>query len=305
MDPPITKRDFILDDGDSRVTTTIKGSCHPYQGGYRDFTPWPNAFSLPLSDSNIQGPHLEMQDPRRTSLIHDLIYYWRFVASVSQIQSATKSPYASTIFLRHVIASIWTSTLERQHTILSESETLLLHSLEPMVSPGLTDEMKNYYMGKAIEVLNQVNTLRRRSSWYVPEMKLNLEALAVSPDYPNSSRKEGDRDFLAVYNRLLSHQSWAEKLMTLITTHVNLMETEKSISDSKSLQRLTILGFFFVPVSFVCSFFSMNGAFAVGESKLWVYFAVTVPLTLTILWLAFRKQWWRWWVSGKVKRLCF
>ena len=41
--------------------------------------------------------------------------------------------------------------------------------------------------------------------------------------------------------------------------------------------------FVFVPVRFVCGFFSMNGDFAVGESKLWVYFVVVVPLTLIIL----------------------
>lgn len=71
------------------------------------------------------------------------------------------------------------------------------------------------------------------------------------------------------------------------------METEKSITDSKSLSRLTILGFVFVPVSFVCSFFSMGGDFAVGENKFWVFWVVVLPLTLVIVVAAFWKWWWR------------
>jgi Mg2+ and Co2+ transporter CorA len=81
--------------------------------------------------------------------------------------------------------------------------------------------------------------------------------------------------------------------MNVLTTHVNLMETEKSIADSKSLSRLTVLGFIFVPVSFVATLFSMGGDFAVGQSRFWIYFAVTVPLTVVILLMTFGKWWWR------------
>ena len=84
-------------------------------------------------------------------------------------------------------------------------------------------------------------------------------------------------NFLAIYNKLLAYQRWSETLLSVITTHVNLMETEKSIADSKSPSLLTILSFVFVPVSFVYSFFSMGGDFAVGQNKFWIYF-VADPL---------------------------
>jgi len=174
----------------------------------------------------------------------------------------------------------------------------MLWSIEHMISPHLTDEKKDQYMRKFTTALNEVNTMRRRLGWYVEEMRLNLETLCIDPSLCSFPSKDDSKfphaqNFLSLFNRLLTYQSWAEKLLGVITAHVNLMETEKSITDSKSLSRLTILGFVFVPVSFVCSFFSMGGDFAVGENKFWVFWVVVLPLTLVIVVAAFWKWWWR------------
>ena len=193
------------------------------------------------------------------------------------------------------------NTLENIHTLLSELETMM-KELERMIAPNLSDEAKEKYMREFSIALNEVNTMRRRLCWYVPEMETNLFALGIPPNPTISPQSEPpkaesttghEQNFLAIYNKLLAYQRWSETLLSVITTHVNLMETEKSISDSKALSRLTILGFVFVPVSFVCSFFSMGGDFAVGQNRFWIYFVVVVPLTLIILGLGFWKYWLR------------
>lgn len=287
MDPPILSNDFKFQ------YTTINGTVekieqiranYPYQRGYRDFTPWPETSPSTISTKEIRGPH-------RVSLRDDISFYWTLIASQLQIASAIQNPFNSTIFLRHIIASVWMNTMEYLHAVLSELETKLW-KIEHMISPTLTDAQKDKYLLEFTIALNEVNTLRRRVTWYIAEMKTNLEALGISPDIA-SSTSTSDQDFLALHARLLNYQSWAEKLMNVLTTHVNLMETEKSISDSKSLSRLTVLGFIFVPVSFVATLFSMGGDFAVGQSRFWIYFAVTVPLTVVILLMTFRKWWWR------------
>jgi len=64
--------------------------------------------------------------------------------------------------------------------------------------------------------------------------------------------------------------------MGVVTNHVNLMETEKTISDSKSLRRLTILGFFFIPIGSAASLFSIGGDYVVGEDRFWVFWVTAV-----------------------------
>ena len=255
---------------------------YPYLQGYRDFTSWPENCSHALSPENVRGPE-------RSSLLDDIVYYWTVAATREEIFSAINSPYQSSMFLRKIVASTWLNSMEYFNAILSEAETRLW-DIEGMVAPDLSDDEKDTYMAIFTVALNEVNSLRRRLAWYLNEMRLNLEALNLAPGSPVPKEKKHDEDFLALYERLQTHQSWAEKLLDVINTSVNLMETEKSMANSKSLSRLTILGFVFVPVSFMASFFSMGGDFAVGESRFWVYFVVTVPLTLAILGLAFRKH---------------
>jgi Mg2+ and Co2+ transporter CorA len=126
-------------------------------------------------------------------------------------------------------------------------------------------------------------------------MTTNLEPLDLITEhpYPISSHRAEDRDFIMIRDKFLSYCKWSEKLLDITSAHLALMETEKSISDSKALSRLTILGSLFIPMSFVCSFFSINGEFAVGETKFWVYFAVTLPLVVAILVIVFGRRWYK------------
>lgn len=287
LDPPIVG--FEDRDRSQRVEQVPN---HPYQGDYRDFSSWPES-PADFSTRKIRGPY-------RISLLHDIAFYWTETAFPSQISDAIKSPYNSTLFLRNIIASTWMNTMEYFHAILSELETKLW-DIEHMIAPDLSDAGKDRFLRDFTTALNEVNTMRRRLNWYVPEMKTNLEALGISPNFPSSNPQlsdsfdqKRDQDFVSIYDRLVNYQNWAEKLMNVMTTHVNLMETEKSISDSKSLARLTVLGFFFVPLSFVATFFSMGGGFSAGQSRFWIYFAVAVPLTLMVFVVAFGK-WRAWW----------
>jgi hypothetical protein len=70
---------------------------HVYQGGYRDFSPWPTSLDLVISD--IRGP-------RRISLLDDVCFYWTKIATKDQINFAIENPYYSTLFLRNIIASV-------------------------------------------------------------------------------------------------------------------------------------------------------------------------------------------------------
>lgn len=204
------------------------------------------------------------------------------------------NPYNSSSFLRDIVASTWMNTNEHIQAILSELETTLWE-IERMISPTLSNREKDLYMCNFTIALNEVNTMRRRLNWFAVEMKANCECLGSSPDIASQNSTD-NIDFITIYHRLVTYQNWAERLMGVITTSVNLMETEKSLADSRSLARLTVLGFVFIPLSFVATFFSMSGDFGVGQRRFWVYFGVSVPITLLTFVIAFGK--WRIWLDG-------
>lgn len=288
LDPPIV---------DNRLIYYYNNHCdkyfqqiernRPYQGGYRDFTPWPERNLSSLSKSVVEGP-------RRVSLVEDIAYYWLHSSLSKQRTSALQNPYESTIFLRRIIISMLNSTLRRYYFDLSQHETKLW-VMQRMIDPNLTDTEKNQYLGDFIGVMNEINKIRRRMNWFSHEMTTNLEVLDLVTDHPYRipDHRAEDRDFIVIRDKFLSYRKWSEKLLDITSAHLALMETEKSISDSKALSRLTILGSLFIPVSFVCSFFSMNGDFAVGATKFWVYFAVTLPLVVAILVIVFGRWWYK------------
>lgn len=90
-------------------------SSTPYQNDYREFEPWPDTASLPLYSEEINVPF-------RSSLLDGIAYFWTKTASESQISSAMKCPFTSTLFLRRIIASIWINTLEYQFSTLRDLE---------------------------------------------------------------------------------------------------------------------------------------------------------------------------------------
>lgn len=79
-------------------------------------------------------------------------------------------------------------------------------------------------------------------------MNNNLENLGLVGEdiHRLPDRRADDRDFIVIRERFLTYRLWSEKLLDITSTYLALMETEKSISDSKALSRLTILGSLFV-----------------------------------------------------------
>lgn len=67
--------------------------------------------------------------------------------------------------------------------------------------------------------------------------------------------------------------------MNDIRTTAMLLESKKGIQQAQGVARLTMLPFFFIPLSFTTSFFGMNFAeLGTGKYSIWLWFAVSVPI---------------------------
>lgn len=80
--------------------------------------------------------------------------------------------------------------------------------------------------------------------------------------------------------------------MANIRNKTQLHESQQGITQAKGVARLTLLAFFFVPLSFTTSFFGMNFA-EIGQDRalsLWIWFTVSVPIMLISLLICFWGQ---------------
>lgn len=67
------------------------------------------------------------------------------------------------------------------------------------------------------------------------------------------------------------------------TQSLSLEAYNQSASEAKSMKALTILGIVFIPLAYVSSLFSMSGLYARDNDKVWLYIAVSSPLTAMVI----------------------
>lgn len=71
------------------------------------------------------------------------------------------------------------------------------------------------------------------------------------------------------------------KGMDVIMSNVMLAESKRAILQAQSVAKLTLIAFFYIPLSFTCSFFSMDiVSFEKTIGQIWIWFAVSVPVLL-------------------------
>lgn len=102
-------------------------------------------------------------------------------------------------------------------------------------------------------------------------------------------------DFDHLYHRASTLHSRCESTMTLAMNRASIAEARRSIRQGDILGRFTALAFVFVPATTVASIFGTNFVeLGTGTLGIWLYFAVTVPLScLTFMFLydGWRKLW--------------
>lgn len=93
-------------------------------------------------------------------------------------------------------------------------------------------------------------------------------------------------DHESISTDVQEHANRLESMIPVATFFVQLVESRQAIWETANVTPLTILAIVLIPLRFVATIFSMNDRFAPGVPKFWVYFAVALPITLLVLFLA-------------------
>lgn len=243
-----------------------------YGHGYVDFTPWS---VKKLSSRGVDST----RGPPRTSTLDDIAWYWSQVAIDEQISSLQNDVTMCAVHMKKIVASNWNMMLEFVWAKLSEFERAL-GKFEVIEGRG-----KQQPLEKLADILAGVNLFRRRLLWYLEEVESSLRGMDIKA---GEESDEAGRDLLVVHERLRKFKEKVESLTSIVTGVLSVRQADTAQKATKLVSRLTVIALVFIPLSFTAGIFSMGGDFQPGSSHFWVYFAAAVPITLTVLVLAWQ-----------------
>jgi CorA-like Mg2+ transporter protein len=151
-----------------------------------------------------------------------------------------------------------------------------------------------------------IETIKRKGSPDWPKTPENSELSKIAD--AAASLLLRDFEFLLAKAETLSKR--CERGTSVIMNNANIAESRRAMTQARRVGKLTLLAFFYVPLSFTASFFGMNlEQFGTSTTiGIWVWFAVSAPvLLLSVLFYVWdipafvgrlslykrMKQWWR------------
>ena len=154
------------------------------------------------------------------------------------------------------------------------------------------NETMERYKGQETDALDNLNysiRLLREHMQRIESVRTFLErGVALQWPLPSVRPKEAlhaqallvdDFAFLARRSQNLSAQTLEG--MNLISNGVMLEESRRAMATADRMHRLTLLAFFFLPLSFTTSLFGTNfRQFGTGTLSIWVLFVTLVPVTV-------------------------
>lgn len=236
----------------------------PIWRGYRNFEDCP---SMTL-DAMPQGPP-------RTSTFED-VAYWTSRLSSAEVDDIADDPrilFKKTLF---VVCSEW-------YTLTKYATTRLTQLEWELENPDLL-----HYGGGLGVTITKLHSWRRRLPIFRTLLLEVLEKTIKRESFVNGSENhvlDLRRDFEILLSSIEDLQVRADGLMAVVTAVMSIEESKKVFEQNRSLARLTWLAVTFIPLSFVSSLFSMNGDLSTLSQSFRIFFAVSIPLTVFVLFL--------------------
>lgn len=162
-----------------------------------------------------------------------------------------------------------------------ETGHMILRQQQPTLSNLLYH--KELLLSHAEELRSNISAIQFRGSDQWPKASADRAEQVAS-----TSAQKLLHDFHVLLQRTELLLDRCDQGMSIIMNNAMLAESKRAISQAKLVGRLTLLAYFYIPLSFTCSFFGMNFVqFNSGsELSLWIYFVTSVPiLALSIIFL--------------------
>ncbi len=234
----------------------------PFQGGYEDF--------LDFDLSHAPEPTF----PERGSMLGDLIAYWkRGLPPGFRIDAPSLIPLS--YYPLRIMAGEWVNYIEAMRQSIKRHEYSTDRSAHGRDLATLDSDLLSLQIWgrRCMQTRHKLGAVI-----FALQTQMKLEP-ALGETY---ALVVNDYEYLA--SRVETYSRRLETLVPVVTSLVQIADTRRSLDETANVTRLTYLALFFVPLSFVTGFFSMNDG--VSTHGLKVYFSVAVPLSVFVFSLA-------------------
>jgi Mg2+ and Co2+ transporter CorA len=226
-----------------------------------------------------------------------MIFYWTKIADQDQLQEVRQCSVNGAYYLLKFVAYNWMNQLELISHSLAQSEYFADDNPGTKPAQISTREWKEKFY-KIVGITNHINYFRRQMIFFESAMTLNLERLGSFRDSHEASDINSPRaltdawtDFLYLAARLKPFCKRADNLSTVANDLASLWAGFKSIEDSEFGLTLSVLATIIFPFTLIAAMLSMGGDFSPGQSKFWIFFASSIPLSFVIgLYVKYRES---------------
>lgn len=223
--------------------------------------------------------------PPRDTFFNDLVY-WAQKHESFVSRYATPSAHLPIITLLHLICAEWLTMSEYIKTRISQIEweiSVPEHFLKP--GTNINDALNKLHMWRRLVPLYRemiAETIQR-----VSEMEWPTDHIGAQPSTILDSTKEhntplgifGD-DFKKALGFMDDFQDRIDRLTSVVTAVISIEDSRHARDDNRNLARLTWLGTFFIPLSYISSLFSMQPDISQLGNTYKLYFAVAFPAAM-------------------------
>ena len=238
----------------------------PYQGGYPDFMRYED-----LNDA------CSTPGPSRESMLEDICYYWENHGKQIIVED---DPVVATFFLKKIIASNYLLLIGYISAGIGELDYHISRRDRPI---------SNLNIEWVEERWKDLQAWNRQCSRYcesVEDMLDSFGVLSVKSEVLHSW-ETSNKDFYIIQRKLLNIKHRSNDMLTSFTGLAGILGNRQSLHEAKSVKILTFLGIIFLPLSLTSGLLTMNEEYQPGASHFWIYFAIAIPLILSVFGVVF------------------
>jgi len=287
----------------------------PFEGGYRDFIP----------RRRREGPGNANQ--HKKSMFDGLRYYFTHYPIL--VESLAK-PWYTTLFPLKIIASQYCllhSFINFQTATMRSTGWALQRRTPQQVKDAREVEL-SWSRFRCSEYLEAIEAILDRLGIPYSEPPLSTNMYNRRHDVPTrisrtrtgtTSLDQGDRpepnwrchatDFLFLHRQFVLRRMDYDRITTSIAALTSIITGRLGIDEAQTVKTLTYVAMLFAPLAWISGVFGMsdNDMYGPGQPYFWKYWAVAIPLTISVFGLFF--VWHEWlesmimsfWVTAKEK----
>lgn len=256
---------YILRHRDDNGTRRVTLQARLFQGGFEDF----------LSGTFLDSPVPDF-GPGRRSLLEDTIFYW---SNGLPQEFDVKSPTLVSLsyYPLKIIAAEWMTYLEVIYHSTKQYEYVLNAIHAPMEQMAIlhTD-------------LSALQKWTRRNMATSHKLRYVISSLKhrgdKARDMESCTQLIEDFEHIASMTDIFNHR--LEATVPIVTSMIQMIDSQRSLIETANITRLTYLALVFVPLTFVASLFSMNDKITLDAGPFWLYFAIAIPVCMSVFFIA-------------------